>query len=137
MNWVHLLSGLSLSNHTIVAKGYAQRRSVLFGAALLVMAEGIFILEESDKVVLNTGMATWIFQGGEGHLGLAFSSSGVANMVCWKVMDYTCASDHSLIQIELQSYIDYGEIYNSRWVFKRANWTKFSDESDVNMDEIW
>ena len=78
-------------------------------------------MEGYHKVVLNTGVATQVFQGGESHLDLAFSSPGVANMVSWEVMDYSCGSNHSLIQTEVQPYIQYEEIYYSRWVFKRAN----------------
>ena len=87
-------------------------------------------------MVLNTGAATLVFRGGESHLDLAFSSPGVANMVSWEVLDYSCGSDHSLIQIELQPYIQYEEIYNSRWVFKRANWKTFSEECDANLKVI-
>ena len=56
-------------------------------------------------------------------------------MASWEVLDYSCGSNHSLIQIELQPYIQY-KIYNSRWVFKRANWKKFSEECDANLNVI-
>ena len=71
-------------------------------------------------MVLNTEVATQGFQGGVNHLDLAFSSNGVANKASWKVLDYLYGRCHSLIQLELQPYIQYEEIYNSRWVFKRA-----------------
>ena len=50
---------------------------------------------------------------------------GVANMASWEVLDYLCGSNHSLRQIELEPYIQYEEIYNSRQMLKRANWKCF------------
>ena len=87
-------------------------------------------------MVLNTRVAIQVFRGGESHFDLAFSSPGMANMASWEVLDYLCGSDHGLIQIELQPYIQYDKIYNSRWVVKRANWKKFREECDVNLSVI-
>ena len=87
-------------------------------------------------MVLNMGAATRVFWGGESHLDLAFSSLGVANMASWEVLDYSCGSDHSLIQIELQLIFSMRRFIIQGRCLKELIGKEFSEEFDAKLKMI-
>lgn len=94
------------------------------------------ILQKSNLVVLNTGLPTRIFQNGCSHIDLAFASPRFANKSYWDVIDSTCGSDHNLINIELETFGEYEQISPPRWLFDKADWSKFSTLCDINLSAI-
>ena len=77
----------------------------------------VVLWKECDKVVLNNGMATRWFSGGESHTNLAFLSPGCANMAHWEVLGEFCGSDHNIVSMEFQSHVRYGDPCNPRLLF--------------------
>ena len=69
------------------------------------------ILDECDKVRLNTGMATRWFSGGESHIDLAFVSPGFTNMSHhWEVLEGSSGSDHNIVSMEFQCHVKYEDL---------------------------
>ena len=94
------------------------------------------ILEDSDKVVLNTGAPTRIYTGGESHIDLAFASPSLASVTEWEVLDTTCGSDHNLIQMKVACSVNYDDMSVPKWIYRKANWNKFSLVADRFLNEV-
>ena len=86
------------------------------------------ILDIADKMVLNAGALTRIHNTGESHIDLGFASP-FANKTCWKDLDHT-GSDHNMISITMDCPVTYENLYNPKWIFKKANWSCFSSLCD-------
>ena len=94
------------------------------------------MLEQSDKVLLNNGQNTHIYNMGESAIDLAFASPRLARLAEWGVLERTCGSDHYLIGIDVNIRTSVEEYISQRWVFKRAKWDKFQEECDLLLKEI-
>ena len=94
------------------------------------------ILQKSDLVVLNDGSPTRFHKNGSSHIDLTLCSPKYANKAQWDVLDTTCGSDHNVIQLELNAYVTYEQIVPERWLFKKADWNKFSSQCDHYISEV-
>lgn len=94
------------------------------------------ILETNDVVILNTGLKTHMYSGGESAIDLSFTSPRYAALSSWDVVDNTFGSDHAVIITKIQSIAAYEEENLGRWSFKKADWENFSRECDTVLDNV-
>ena len=94
------------------------------------------MLDESDLVVLNNGSPTRFGYHGFSHIDISFASPDISNRVSWEVLDNSMGSDHQIISLSLDSYITYEELHNPKWIFNKADWSKFASLCDLAFSSI-
>ena len=94
------------------------------------------VLESTNKVVLNTGEPTHFYNLEESHIDLTFSDPKYAHNASWQVLDESCGSDHYIIQIDLATKVTHNTKIRPRWLFDKANWSKFSQLSDSYLSTV-
>ena len=94
------------------------------------------ILRQSNTVVLNTGSPTRVFNTGASHIDLSFASPRFANKTSWEVLNLTCGSDHNIIKIDFDTFVNEENVSVPRWVFKKADWPRFAFLCDSYLSDL-
>ena len=94
------------------------------------------LLENCDKVVLNTGAPTRVYNSGESHIDLTFSSSCFSSLIEWEVLDKNCGSDHSIVSMEVGCTVNYDNTAVPKWVFNKADWGKFTKNAERYLNNV-
>jgi len=85
------------------------------------------IIEDKHLVVINSGEGTRVdlSNNSKSHLDLTITSSNLAGLCNWEVMDDLCGSDHYVIKTSINENIQSENIHVPRWNFKKADWKGF------------
>jgi hypothetical protein len=93
------------------------------------------ILEPSDLVIMNASIPTvFTYQGQHGVLDLTILSPALALKCDYQVLKDPMASDHYPILLQLDQVLPKYFSTDRTWSLKRANWPKFQDAMDRNLD---
>lgn len=98
------------------------------------------LLDEKNLVCLNDGSKTRIdvSTGRESVLDLTLVSSSMAAICDWSVYkDGTVGSDHYPVLCKINISLSQStEGRGGRWIFEKANWEIFQEESDRYLNQI-
>lgn len=127
---------LNLENCIIC--GDFNAKSVLWGSPFSDLRGRIIegVLDNCDTVCLNTGSPTRIYNTGVSHIDLSFASPNIACLSNWEVTNFDGGSDHNCISMEIKCLVPYEKLGIPRWIFKKADWDKFSKLCDENFQSI-
>ena len=94
------------------------------------------ILDESNMVLLNTGLPTRYHSSGCSHIDLSFISPSLASKTVWDVYEESCASDHNVISISISVPPIYDDLAVPKWKFDKADWNKFAALCEEKLSDI-